>query len=73
MTSSFYAVLFVATFPALWVLAAVLDRILPDRAPLARSVPDTKNSNTERMQCSLTSKDWPCTATVSASTRVSRA
>ena len=33
MTSSFYAVLFVATFPAPWVLAAVLDRILPDRSP----------------------------------------
>ena len=33
MTSSFYAALFVATFPALWVLAAVLDRILPDRSP----------------------------------------
>jgi hypothetical protein len=27
-----YAILFLATFPALWILAAVLDRFLPENS-----------------------------------------
>jgi hypothetical protein len=30
MSETVYAILFLATFPALWLLAAVLDRFLPE-------------------------------------------
>ena len=32
-SETLYIVLFIATFPALWIVAAALDHFLPDQSP----------------------------------------
>ena len=32
-SETLYVVLFIATFPALWILAAAIDHFLPDQSP----------------------------------------